>query len=140
MAEHLAGNDIGHVVASPLERAQQTAAPITDSHQLTLATDEQLIEADNVFEGKRVAVGDGALRSPRHWPQLRNPFLPSWGEPYVQIARRMLGGGVPGAGARRRGTRRCACPTSCRSGRCAGSSRASGSGTTRAAGSARWRR
>jgi broad specificity phosphatase PhoE len=90
VAEHLAGNDIGYVVASPLERAQQTAGPITDSHQLSLDTDEQLIEADNVFEGLRVAVGDGALRSPRHWPKLRNPFLPSWGEPYVTIARRML--------------------------------------------------
>ncbi len=90
VAEHLAGHDVTHVVASPLERAQQTAAPITDSHRLTLDTDEQLIEADNTFEGQRVSVGDGALRSPRHWPQLRNPFVPSWGEPYMQIARRML--------------------------------------------------
>jgi broad specificity phosphatase PhoE len=90
VAEHLAGNDIGHVVASPLERAQQTAGPISASHQLTLDTDEQLIEAANSFEGMRVAVGDGALRSPRHWPRLRDPFTPSWGEPYMQIARRML--------------------------------------------------
>lgn len=90
VAEHLAGNDITHVVASPLERAQQTAAPITDSHRLTLDTDERLIEADNAFEGLRVAVGDGALRQPRYWHRLRNPFLPSWGEPYMQIARRML--------------------------------------------------
>ncbi|MCT2585656.1 histidine phosphatase family protein [Actinophytocola gossypii] len=91
VAEHLSGNDVAHVVASPLERAQQTAGPITDSHRLTLATDDQLIEADNKFEGQRVAVGDGALRSPRHWPQLHNPFLPSWGEPYLRIAHRMLG-------------------------------------------------
>lgn len=90
VAEHLAGEDIAHVVASPLERAQQTAAPIADSHRLTMDTDEQLIEADNVFEGYRVSVGDGALRSVRHWPWLRNPFLPSWGEPYMRIARRML--------------------------------------------------
>jgi broad specificity phosphatase PhoE len=90
VAEHLAGNDVTHVVASPLERAQQTAAPITDSHRLVLDTDEQLIEASNVFEGKRVAVGDGALRSPKYWGQLRNPFRPSWGEPYMEIARRML--------------------------------------------------
>jgi broad specificity phosphatase PhoE len=90
VAEHLAGNDITHVVASPLERAQQTAAPITDSHRLTLDTDDRLIEAANAFEGLRVAVGDGALRSPRYWSRLRNPFLPSWGEPYMQIARRML--------------------------------------------------
>jgi len=91
VAEHLAGNDITHVVASPLQRAQETAGPIVDSHQLTLATDDQLIEADNVFEGQKVAIGDGALRSPKHWPQLRNPFRPSWGEPYLHVARRVLG-------------------------------------------------
>jgi broad specificity phosphatase PhoE len=79
------------VVASPLQRAQETAGPIVASHQLDLTTDEQLIEADNVFEGLRVSIGDGALRSPRHWPHMHNPFLPSWGEPYLHIARRMLG-------------------------------------------------
>ncbi|HEX8865461.1 histidine phosphatase family protein [Lentzea sp. NPDC006480] len=91
VAESLAENDIVHVVASPLERAQQTAAPIADSHRLELATDERLIEADNQFEGLKVAVGDGALRSPQHWPKLINPFKPSWGEPYIEIAHRMLG-------------------------------------------------
>jgi broad specificity phosphatase PhoE len=62
-----------------------------DSHRLLLATDAQLIEADNVFEGKKVSIGDGALRSPKHWPHLHNPFRPSWGEPYLHVARRMLG-------------------------------------------------
>ena len=33
--------------------------------------------------------GDGAWRDPRFWWQLRNPFTPSWGEPYKQIAARM---------------------------------------------------
>ncbi|HYQ65679.1 histidine phosphatase family protein [Actinophytocola sp.] len=91
VAEQLAGNDIVHVVASPLQRAQETAAPIVDSHRLALATDGQLIEAGNAFEGQRVSIGDGALRSPKHWPKLYNPFTPSWGEPYLAIARRMLG-------------------------------------------------
>jgi broad specificity phosphatase PhoE len=91
VAEHLRDNDIVYVVASPLERAQETAAPISDSHRLTLHTDERLIEADNKFEGQQVSIGDGALFSPRHWRLLRNPFLPSWGEPYLQIAHRMLG-------------------------------------------------
>ena len=90
VAEFLAGNDIAHVVASPLERARQTAAPIADSHRIDLVTDERLIEASNVFEGKKVSVGDGALRDPRNWPLLRNPFRPSWGEPYLDIAHRML--------------------------------------------------
>ncbi|WP_184690001.1 histidine phosphatase family protein [Saccharothrix tamanrassetensis] len=91
VAEHLNDHDIAHVVASPLDRAQQTAAPIADSHRLELATDERLIEADNKFEGLKVAVGDGALRSPKHWPKLVNPLRPSWGEPYLEIAHRMLG-------------------------------------------------
>jgi broad specificity phosphatase PhoE len=91
VAEALAGHDIAHVVASPLQRAQETSSPIAAAHRLDVHTDDRLIEADNVFEGLRVSVGDGALRRPQHWPHLRNPFLPSWGEPYVEIARRMLG-------------------------------------------------
>lgn len=90
VAEHLRANDVVHVAASPLERAQQTAAPIADSHRIDLATDERLIEAGNAFEGEKVSVGDGALRDPRNWPRLRNPFTPSWGEPYLDIAHRML--------------------------------------------------
>ena len=90
VAEHLADADLAAVVASPLERAQQTAAPTAKRHGLEIVTDEGLIEADNAFEGQRVAVGDGALRSPKHWPLLRNPFRPSWGEPYRQIPERML--------------------------------------------------
>ncbi|HEY8371930.1 MAG TPA: histidine phosphatase family protein [Pseudonocardiaceae bacterium] len=90
VAEYLADHDVTHVVASPLERAQQTARPVAEAHRLEVATDERLIEAANEFEGLKVAVGDGALRSPQHWPKLRNPFLPSWGEPYLRIAHRML--------------------------------------------------
>ncbi|WP_410650007.1 histidine phosphatase family protein [Amycolatopsis sp. cmx-4-54] len=91
VAEAVATHDITHVVASPLQRAQETAAPIAAAHRLDVDTDDRLIEADNQFEGERVAVGDGALRQPKHWPKLVNPFRPSWGEPYVEIAHRMLG-------------------------------------------------
>lgn len=90
VAAHLADHDVVHVVASPLLRAQQTAAPIAAAHGLEVATDEDLIEAANVFEGSRVSVGDGALRDMRSWSKLRNPFRPSWGEPYREIADRML--------------------------------------------------
>ncbi|HVV11084.1 histidine phosphatase family protein [Amycolatopsis sp.] len=91
VAEAVAGHDITYVVASPLQRAQETAAPIAGAHRLDVQTDERLIEAANDFEGQRVAVGDGALRQPKHWSKLRNPFRPSWGEPYLEIAHRMLG-------------------------------------------------
>ena len=43
-----------------------------------------------MFEGLRVGVGDGALRRPRYWKHLWNPFLPSWGERYTAVAERML--------------------------------------------------
>ncbi len=90
VARALAEHDIAVVIASPLQRAQETAEPIAAQHHLLVRTDENLIEAGNTFEGLRVSVGDGALRKPRHWWKLRDPFTPSWGEPYLQIAHRML--------------------------------------------------
>jgi broad specificity phosphatase PhoE len=89
-AEWLADKSLTHVLSSPLERAQQTAAPIAGKLDLPIEVDDRLIEAGNAFEGLRVGVGDGALRQPQHWWKLRNPFRPSWGEPYVEIAARML--------------------------------------------------
>lgn len=89
-ADWLAPKDITYVVASPLERAQQTAAPIAAVHGLDIDTDDDLIESWNDFEGKRVAPGDGALRDPRNWPRLRNPRKPTWGEHYDDIAPRMI--------------------------------------------------
>jgi broad specificity phosphatase PhoE len=78
------------VVASPLQRAQETAGPIADVFGLGISTDERLIESANVFEGSRFGVGDGALRKPANWRHLTNPFRPSWGEPYAEVAARML--------------------------------------------------
>jgi broad specificity phosphatase PhoE len=91
VAEHLVatGADLALVVASPLERAQQTARPTAEALGLEVGTDERLIEAGNQFQGLTVGVGDGALGKPRHWWKLRNPVVPSWGEPYVEQAARM---------------------------------------------------
>lgn len=82
--------DITHLVASPLERAQETAQPSAKAFGLDVNTDERVIEAGNRFEGKQFGVGDGALWHPRWWWHLRNPLRPSWGEPYTAIAVRML--------------------------------------------------
>ncbi|WP_298991048.1 histidine phosphatase family protein [uncultured Pseudokineococcus sp.] len=91
VAEHLvdAGHDIALVVASPLERAQETARASADALGLEVGVDERLVEAGNQFQGLTVGVGDGALRRPEHWWKLRNPLTPSWGEPYVEQAARM---------------------------------------------------
>lgn len=95
MAERLATffndgtHDIATVIASPLQRAQETASPIARDLGLDIETDERIIEAGNYFQGMTFGVGDGSLRHPRHWPQLINPFRPSWGEPYKQQVQRM---------------------------------------------------
>lgn len=88
-AKALAGRDIVHLVSSPLERAQQTAQPLVDLTGLELVLDERVIEAENLFEGKAVAGGQGLIRL-SHLPYIRNPFRPSWGEPYTHIRDRMI--------------------------------------------------
>ena len=88
-AAALAGSDITAVIASPMERAQQTAAPIAAKHGLAIVTQPLIIEADNVFEGQRVSVGDGVLKQPKTWKHLWNPLRPSWGEPYAEVSDRM---------------------------------------------------
>ncbi len=88
-AATLAGRDVRLVVSSPLERAVQTALPIAAAYGLPVQTDERLIESHNVFEGRPV---DG-VRSFLDAQALRhvwNPFRPSWGEPYADVARRVL--------------------------------------------------
>ncbi len=89
-AEALSGKDITVVVTSPLERARQTAVPVAAQFGLPVGVDDRLIEAGNWFEGRKVSVGDGALRDPRNWWVLRDPFTPSWGEPYSALAKRMF--------------------------------------------------
>lgn len=85
------GHDIASIVASPLQRAQETAAPLSELLGLPVGIDADIIEADNSFEGQKVGGRGGALRDPQQWPMLINPLRPSWGEPYLQIAHRMLG-------------------------------------------------
>lgn len=86
----LARRDIGYLVASPLERAQQTAAPLAAATGLDIATDERLVEAANHLEGRHVAGGKGLFKDPANWKYFRNPLRPSWGEPYAEIADRVL--------------------------------------------------
>jgi broad specificity phosphatase PhoE len=82
--------DLGALHVSPLQRAQETAAPIARAHGLSITTDEKLIEAANIFEGKKFELGSGVLRHPAAWKHLYNPWKPSWGEPYEEQISRML--------------------------------------------------
>jgi broad specificity phosphatase PhoE len=88
VADHLGANDITHVVASPLERAQETAAPIAAYHEAQIVTDARVIESANRFEGR--SVGPKDLMHPRNWLLFSDVTKPSWGEPYEHIAERML--------------------------------------------------
>jgi broad specificity phosphatase PhoE len=88
-ASALAGRDVTVARSSPLERAVQTIEPIAAEFGLTPTTDDRLLESENFFEGKTFGVGDGSLRRPSVWIRLWNPFRPSWGEPYIQVAKRV---------------------------------------------------
>lgn len=90
VAERLSHREIGAVWASPLERAQETAAPIASRHGLEIVTDDRLLETDSSFLqglGRRAI---DILLSPRSWWHLRNPFRPTWGESFKDIRARML--------------------------------------------------
>jgi broad specificity phosphatase PhoE len=90
LAKTLSERDITHVVSSPLERAQETAAPAAAALGLDVVLDDRLVEATNKFQGKHFGIGDGALRKPSTWRYLYNPFQPSWGEPYKDVVVRMV--------------------------------------------------
>jgi broad specificity phosphatase PhoE len=90
VADTIGDRDITHLVASPLERAQETARPTASARGLDIVTDARVIESTNVFEGRRFSVGDGILKRPKTWRHLWNPARPSWGEPYKAVVARMM--------------------------------------------------
>jgi broad specificity phosphatase PhoE len=76
-------------VSSPLERAQETAAPLAKVRGIVPVLDERVVESTNVFEGRPFTIRNGLVMRPSVWRHLWNPFRPSWGEPYADIAARM---------------------------------------------------
>ena len=52
VADWLAARDIVYVVASPLERAQETAGPIAEHHGLPIDTDDDLIDRPISFRAR----------------------------------------------------------------------------------------
>ena len=89
VADTLQVRPIVKVISSPLQRAQESAKPIAEALGLSIDIDERLIEADNVFEGTRLSL-HSVLKKPTTWAHFRNPWQPSWGEPYRAIAGRMM--------------------------------------------------
>ncbi|PID97478.1 MAG: histidine phosphatase family protein [Actinobacteria bacterium] len=81
--------DVTAVIASPLKRAQQSAAPTARAYGLPIRSDVRLVEAASYFEGLPVNSDRVALAHPRYWKYYRAPLRPSWGEPYAEVASRM---------------------------------------------------
>ncbi len=86
-AESLAGRPISRILTSPLQRTRESAAPWAERFGLEPQLDRRVIEPFNRFEGMHVRT---ALRDPRQWPYLVNPWRPSWGEAFSSIAARMM--------------------------------------------------
>jgi broad specificity phosphatase PhoE len=89
IAEAVADRDIVWLASSPLERTRETAAPIAAKLGLDVVIDDRLTEAENVFQGLTFGAGGWSALRPSHVKHLRNPFRPSWGEPYVELVARM---------------------------------------------------
>jgi broad specificity phosphatase PhoE len=89
LGDYFAGrpNSAQMIVASPLERAQETAAPIAEALGLPIGLDPRVIESASRFAGLRINAA--TLARPANARHLFNPLRPSWGEPYQQIAARM---------------------------------------------------
>lgn len=91
VADELADDPVSVLWSSPLQRARETMAPIAAAHpNVDVRVDDRLIEADSRLQGQVFGRHNKALFNPRNWPLFINPLRPSWGEPFTQIAARML--------------------------------------------------
>jgi len=83
------GRPVSSLRVSPLQRTLESAAPVQELFGLEPIVDERVIEPHNFFEGKRLTASN-VLSHPSYLWQLRNPFRPSWGEPFDSVQARML--------------------------------------------------
>ena len=90
LGEYFADVPLTHLRCSPLQRARETMAPTAAGHtHLDIVTDERVIEAANVFEGRNFGKYNQVLLLPQNLWHLRNPLRPSWGEAYPSIVARV---------------------------------------------------
>jgi broad specificity phosphatase PhoE len=82
------GSNYTKLISSPLLRTLQSARPIAEALDLSVSTENLIIEPTNIFEGKKVDLAT-VLANPAFLLKLYNPLEPSWGEPYKQIVSRM---------------------------------------------------
>ena len=82
------GREVRKLLASPLLRTQQSAAPISKQFGLEIGLEPRVIEPWNKFKGLKVGLG-AILKRPSIALSLYSPSKPSWGEPFIEIANRM---------------------------------------------------
>ena len=80
--------EIVKLLASPLQRTQESAAPVSKEFGLGIEHEHRVIEPWNKFAGHKMG-GRAVLKKPSLALHLYNPQKPSWGEPYQEIATRM---------------------------------------------------
>ena len=91
LGARFAGEPLTLLRTSPLERTRETLAPIAARHpHLEVGIDQRIIEADSLMQGLTHEERRALARDPRQWGLFRDPFRPSWGEPWTEIAARML--------------------------------------------------
>jgi len=84
------GRTVAALYTSPLQRARESGEPIAAGLGLVPSIEDRIIEPTNAFEGRRMKGPGGALRDPRMWRFLYNPWRPAWGEAFTSISGRML--------------------------------------------------
>ena len=80
--------EIVKLLASPLQRTQESAAPVSKEFGLEIEHEPRVIEPWNKFAGHKMG-GRAVLKKPSLALHLYNPQKPSWGEPYQEVAARM---------------------------------------------------
>jgi broad specificity phosphatase PhoE len=97
MAENIANlsakknNDLHNVTkiySSPLLRAIQTATPISKQLNIRIYKDNRLTESDSYFAGKKVTFHTLSQAAVKNY--LKDPALPSWGEPHRWVQNRIV--------------------------------------------------
>lgn len=81
---------VRRVFASPLERAVESAGPIASAFGLEVEVRDGLLEASSRLEGGQYQMKLSILAKPAAWRYLVNPMRPSWGEPFRDVAQRVL--------------------------------------------------
>lgn len=81
--------NVTKIISSPLLRARESAEHVQLAFGGNIEVDERVIEPHNIFEGYRMTPSTVAIRSKLFF-HMRNPFKPSWGEPFTKIAHRVL--------------------------------------------------